>query len=62
MSKLVLKFQKADESELQVRGAARIRMDGRGNLTIYDADSGAAETVQMSQIHQLSIEPLPPLR
>jgi hypothetical protein len=55
---LLLKFKLAGESRLHVRGATRIKIDGRGGLTLYDLGSGVAETIDLSQLRSFSIQTL----
>ena len=53
---LVLTFRLAGYGDRQVRGAARISVDGRGNLTVYEAGSGVAESLDLTQLRALSIQ------
>jgi hypothetical protein len=55
---LVLKFRVAGESVLRVKGAARIKVDGRGGLMVYDAQSGDAETIDLQSLRAFSIQSL----
>jgi hypothetical protein len=38
---LVVKFMLAGDAQLHVKGAARIKVDGRGGLLLYGAQGGA---------------------
>lgn len=51
---LVLKFQLAGENHYQIRGASRIKVDGRG-LMFYDVQSGAAEKIDVAQLQSFSL-------
>ena len=55
---LVLSFKLAGESDCRVRGAARIKVDGHGALTVYDAGSGLAERIDLAELQSLSIRSL----
>ncbi|HUI77447.1 MAG TPA: hypothetical protein VLY24_06010 [Bryobacteraceae bacterium] len=52
---LVLKFQMAGKAGCYLRGAARIKVDGRGGLTLYDTDTAVAEKIDLSKLQSLSI-------
>jgi aerobic-type carbon monoxide dehydrogenase small subunit (CoxS/CutS family) len=44
---LVVKFMLAGDAQLHVKGAARIKVDGRGGLLLYGAQGGAVETIEL---------------
>jgi hypothetical protein len=50
---LVVKFRLAD-GEVQVRAAARIRVDGRGGLTLFGTN-GEADAIQIRDLQTFSI-------
>jgi hypothetical protein len=52
---LVVMFTVAGDSRLHVKGAARIKLDGRGGLTLYDADNGQVECVTLGCLESLTI-------
>jgi hypothetical protein len=52
---LVLTFSLAGDERLHVRGAARIKVDGRG-LTLFDAEKGSSETVHLGSVRSLLIQ------
>ena len=52
---LVLKFKMAGDGASCIRGAARIKLDGRGGLTLYDAPNAAAEKIDLANLQSLSI-------
>jgi len=52
---LVLNFKLAGNSDWQIRGASRIRIDGRGSLEFYPAESRQAETIDLTSVRSLSI-------
>ena len=58
---LLLKFRIDCESELQVRGVTRIRLDGR-DLLVYAAQSGAVERIEMARLQELQILRVRPSR
>ena len=55
---LVLKFRLAGNSQLHVKAAARIKIDGRGGLVFYDAQSGAMETIELGRLRSFCIQPM----
>jgi len=56
---LVLTFTLAGDSRVHVRGAARIKVDGRGGLTLFDAEKGCSELVSLSRLRSLTIQAAP---
>jgi hypothetical protein len=54
---LVVSFKLAGDSNRQIYGAARIKVDGQGGLTVYDARNGSAETLRLSDIQSFVIHP-----
>jgi hypothetical protein len=52
---LVLKFRLAGEESIQIKGAARIEVDGHGGLSFYDVQSGSVERIELSQIQSFSL-------
>jgi len=52
---LILRFRIDREPEWQVKGAARIRVDGNG-LTLVDPHTGGLETLPLARIETLSIQ------
>ena len=56
---LVLTFTVAGDSRVHVRGAARIKVDGRGGLTLFDAGKGAKEWVSLAGLRSLTIQGVP---
>lgn len=55
---LILNFKLAGENRSRVCGATRIKVDGHGGLTVYDAGSGRSEKIDLSQLQSFSIQPL----
>lgn len=53
---LVLKFKLAGDARLHVKGAARIRVDGRGGLTFCDAQTGTMERIQLSDLQSFCVQ------
>ena len=56
---LVLTFTLAGDSRVHVRGAARIKVDGRGGLTLFDQEKGCSELVSLSRLRSLTIQAAP---
>jgi hypothetical protein len=56
---LLVKFTVAGDSRVHVKGARRIKLDGRGGLTLYNAEDGEAESVSLGLVQTLSIQFLP---
>ena len=52
---LILKFKLAGDGQFHVKGAARMKVDGSGGLTVYDSESGCAETIDLCSLRSLSI-------
>jgi hypothetical protein len=52
---LVLQYRMAGDTDSSVRGAARIEVDGRGGLTLYDAQTARAEKIDLAELRSLSI-------
>ena len=55
---LLLNLRMAGGSDCCIRGAARIKVDGHGALTVYDAGSGLAERIDLAELQSLSIRSL----
>jgi len=53
--KLVLKFRMAGQKRHQVRGACRIKVDGRGGLLLYDPEHHGSERIDLGQLQSLSL-------
>ncbi len=52
---LVMKFRLANHDQCQVKGATRIKLDGRGGLTLYDVQSGHHEKIEIRQLRSFSL-------
>ena len=52
---LVVTFTVAGDSRVHVRGAARIKVDGRGGLTLFDSEKGSPELVSLGSIQSFTI-------
>ena len=52
---LVVTFTVAGDSRVHVRGAARIKVDGRGGLTLFDSEKGSQELVSLGSIQSFTI-------
>jgi hypothetical protein len=53
---LVLTFTITGDRRVHIKGAARIKLDGRGGLTLYSAENGQAENVSLQNLETLSIQ------
>jgi hypothetical protein len=53
---LLLRFTLAGDTEAKVRGAARITVDGRGGLVVYDAATGQPERISLDQLQSVRID------
>jgi hypothetical protein len=53
---LVLKFKLAGDGNCHIRGAARIRLDGQGGLTVFDAGGQPAEKIDLTKLQSISIQ------
>ncbi|HUB82451.1 MAG TPA: hypothetical protein VMB03_26825 [Bryobacteraceae bacterium] len=53
--KLVLTYQMAGETHQQVRGACRIKVDGRGGLLLYDPGRHEGERIDLGRLQSLSL-------
>jgi hypothetical protein len=56
---LVVTFTLAGDSRVHIRGAARIKVDGRGGLTLIDAEKGSSELVSLVCLRSLTIQAVP---
>ncbi len=52
---LVLKFRLTGHDQYQVKGAARMKVDGRGSLSFYDAQSGNMEKIDLRQLQSFTL-------
>ena len=55
---LVLSFKLIGDRNCRVRGVSRIKVDGRGGLTVFDAESGKSEQISLADLQSLSIHSL----
>ena len=55
---LVLKFKAAGDTQFQFRGAARITVDGRGGLMVYDPTNHTPERIDTANLQELCIHSL----
>ena len=53
---LVLKFRLAGDSRVQVKGASRIKVDGRGGLLVYDAKGEGVETIALGSLTSFCVQ------
>lgn len=53
--KLVLKFRMTGDRRQQIRGACRIKVDGRGGLLLYDPDRHESERIDLGRLQSLSL-------
>lgn len=62
MVNVVVTIKFAGESRPQVRQAARIKLDGQGNLILTDATTGAAETIWIADTESIGIQIVEPAK
>ena len=55
---LVVSFKLAGDSLFRTHGATRIKLDGRGGLTVYDASTGLTEEFELAGLQSLAIHPV----
>ena len=53
---LILTYTLSGDSRVYVKGAASIKVDGRGGLTLFDREKGRSEMVSLRQLRSLTIE------
>ena len=53
---LLVRFTMAGAAGSEVRGAARIVVDGRGGLVVYDPATGAPERIALAELESLRID------
>jgi hypothetical protein len=58
---LVLKFRFAGDDQIYIKGAARIKVDGRGGLMFHDVQSGKTERIAVSELESFNILSLKPI-
>jgi len=58
---LVLKFRLAGDGELQIKGVARIKIDGRGGLIFYEVQTGETQTIEVGKLDSFSVLSMPPV-
>lgn len=58
---LVVKFMLAGDGRLHVKGAARIRVDGRGGLLLYDAQGDVVETIELGALESFRLQRVLPV-
>jgi hypothetical protein len=56
---LVVTFTVAGDSRVHIKGASRIKVDGRGGLTLYDAEDRESELVNLGCLQSLTIRTVP---
>ena len=53
---LVVKFKQAGDGHLQVKGASRIKVDGRGGLLVYDSQGEGCETIELGSLTSFCLQ------
>jgi hypothetical protein len=53
---LLLRYKTAKDGELQVKGAARIAIDGGGGLVVHGPKDGVLERISLAHLYSLSIQ------
>jgi hypothetical protein len=54
---LVVMFRLSGEGDMRVKGASRIKLDGRGGLMVF-SENGTAETYALQNVQSFSIQPM----
>jgi hypothetical protein len=52
---LIVKFMLAGDGQVHVKGATRIKVDGRGGLLLYDTQGGA-ETIELGALNSIRLQ------
>ena len=55
---LVLKYRLLGDDDVQIRGVARIKIDGRGGLTFLDVQSGSVTQIELRHLQSFSVIPI----
>ena len=53
---LIVKFMLAGDGQVHVKGATRIKVDGRGGLLLYDTQGGAVETIELGALKSIRLQ------
>ena len=57
---LILKFKLAGDDRFHVKGAARIKVDGRGAMLLYNKQNRAVETIDLRALRSFCIQQVNP--
>jgi hypothetical protein len=52
---LVLKFRLAGDDHIYIKGASRLKVDGRGGLMFHDVQSGKTERIAVGELESFNI-------
>jgi hypothetical protein len=52
---LILKFKLRGETDARIVGASRIRVDGRGGLTLYPLHDGIPERINLDLLQSFAV-------
>lgn len=55
---LFLRFRRRGESRSEVKAVSRIQVGAAGGLRIVDPHTGASETLSLSNIEEMAIQPV----
>jgi hypothetical protein len=55
-SNLVVKFMLAGDRRLHVKRAARIKVDGRGGMLLFDACGEAVESIELGALESFDLQ------
>jgi len=55
---LLVTFKLSTDGQMRIKGASRIKLDGRGSLMVYDPENGVAETIDLRNLQAFSIQPV----
>jgi hypothetical protein len=56
---LVVKFQLAGDPQIHVNGVARMKVDGRGTLLLYDGTGELVSSIKTADLQSFSIRTFP---
>lgn len=56
---LVVTFQLAGETGMQVKTVSRIEVDGRGALRLHDSEDGVTEQLCLRELRSLQVRTMP---
>jgi hypothetical protein len=55
---LLVTFRVSGDAQFQVKGAASVKVDGRGGLILYGPDGDVEETIEVGRLQSFQIHSL----